>query len=64
MLLEKLAEEWDLVISDIIVALATQLILSALFGTIGATNIAGSGAPRTNAGNVAGNVGIWSLLGC
>jgi hypothetical protein len=54
---------WGPIISGIVVALATQLILSALFAAIGATTIAGSGAPRTNAADVAGNVGIWSAIG-
>lgn len=54
---------WGPIISGLVVSLATQLILSALFAAIGADTIAGSGAPRTNAGNVAGNVGIWSAIG-
>lgn len=54
---------WGPIISGLVVALATQLLLSALFGAIGATTIAGSGAPRTNAPNVAGDVGIWSTIG-
>jgi len=54
---------WGPIFSGLVVALATQLILSALFSAIGADTIAGSGAPRTNAGNVAGNVGIWSTIG-
>ncbi|MBD2304815.1 MAG: hypothetical protein CLLPBCKN_004242 [Chroococcidiopsis cubana SAG 39.79] len=54
---------WGPIISGIVIAIATQLILSALFAAIGATSIAGSGAPRTNAADVAGNVGIWSAIG-
>lgn len=54
---------WGPILSGLVVALATQLLLSALFGAIGATTIAGSGAPRTNAPNVAGDVGIWSTIG-
>jgi hypothetical protein len=54
---------WGPIFSGLVVALATQLILSALFSAIGADTIAGSGAPRTNAGDVAGNVGIWSTIG-
>jgi len=53
---------WGPIISGLVVALATQLVLSALFGAIGATTIAGSGAPRTNAPDVASNVGIWSTI--
>lgn len=54
---------WGPIISGLVVALATQLILSALSGAIGADTIAGSGAPRSNASNVAGNVGLWSTIG-
>lgn len=54
---------WGPIISGLLVALATQLILSALFAAIGAGSIANSGAPRTNASGVAGNVGIWSIVG-
>lgn len=54
---------WGPILSGLVVALATQLLLSALFGAIGATTISGSGAPRTNAPDVAGNVGIWSTIG-
>lgn len=54
---------WGPIISGLVVAIATQLILSALFSAIGADTIAGSGAPRTNASDVASNVGIWSTIG-
>jgi hypothetical protein len=54
---------WGPIISGLLVSLATQLILSALFAAIGAGSIANSGAPRTNAPDVAGNVGIWSTIG-
>lgn len=53
---------WGPIISGVLVALVTQLILSALFSAIGATTVAGSGAPRTIAPNVAGNVGLWSTI--
>jgi len=54
---------WGPILSGLVVALATQLILSALFGAIGADTVAGSGRPRTITGDVAGNVGIWSTIG-
>lgn len=54
---------WGPIISGLVVALATQLILSALFTAIGADTIAGSGAPRSNAPGVASNIGIWSTIG-
>ncbi|MDH6062009.1 hypothetical protein NWP17_16470 [Chrysosporum bergii ANA360D] len=53
---------WGPIIAGVLVALATQLILSSLFGAIGAGTIAGSGAPRTITPDVAANVGIWSTL--
>lgn len=53
---------WGPIISGVLVALATQLILSALFGAIGAGTVSDSGAPRTIAPNVAGNVGLWSTI--
>jgi hypothetical protein len=53
---------WGPIISGVLVALATQLILSALFAAIGAGTVSGSGAPRSIAPNVAGNVGIWSTI--
>ncbi len=53
---------WGPIISGVLVALATQLILSSLFGAIGAGSIADSGAPRTITPDVAGNVGIWSTI--
>ena len=54
---------WGPILSGLVVALATQLILSALFAAIGADTVAGSGRPRTISGDVAGNVGIWSVIG-
>ncbi|BAY62658.1 hypothetical protein NIES22_27330 [Calothrix brevissima NIES-22] len=53
---------WGPIIAGVLVALATQLILSALFAAIGATNVAGSGAPRSITPDVASNVGIWSTI--
>lgn len=54
---------WGPILSGLVVALATQLILSALFAAIGLDTIAGSGRPRTISGNVAGNVTLWSTIG-
>lgn len=53
---------WGPIISGIVVALATQLILSALGAAIGASSLSGSGAPRSNAGEVGTSVGIWSII--
>ncbi len=53
---------WGPIISGLFIALATQLILSSIFAAIGAGTIEGSGAPRSIAPNIAGNVGIWSTI--
>lgn len=53
---------WGPILSGIVVAIATQLILSALGAAIGSNTIAGSGAPRSNAGEVGTGVGIWSII--
>lgn len=53
---------WGPIVAGVLVALATQLILSSLFGAIGAGTIAGSGAPRSITPDIAANVGIWSTL--
>lgn len=52
---------WGPIISGLVIALATQLILSAFGAAIGANSIATSGAPRTDAGGVSNNVGIWAI---
>lgn len=53
---------WGPIISGLVVALATQLILSALGAAIGASFLSGSGAPRSNAPGVGTGVGIWSII--
>jgi hypothetical protein len=53
---------WGPIISGLLVALATQLILSAMFAAIGAGNVEASGRPRTITGDIAGGVGIWSTV--
>jgi hypothetical protein len=53
---------WGPIIAGIMVALATQLVLSALGAAIGSTFLSGSGAPRTNAPGVGSTVGIWSII--
>jgi hypothetical protein len=54
---------WGPIIAGLLVALATQLILSAMFGAIGAGTVEGSGRPRTISGDVASGVGLWSTIG-
>lgn len=53
---------WGPILSGLVVAIATQLILSALGAAIGSTFLAGSGAPRSNAPGVGTGVGIWSII--
>ncbi|MEH1840477.1 MAG: hypothetical protein V7L20_17350 [Nostoc sp.] len=53
---------WGPIISGLLVALATQLILSAIIGAVAAGTVEGSGAPRSIAPNAAGNAGLWSTI--
>jgi hypothetical protein len=53
---------WGPILSGLVVGLSTQLILSALGGAIGLSSIAGSGAPRTDAGGIGTGVGIWAII--
>jgi hypothetical protein len=53
---------WGPIIAGLVVALSVQLILSALGAAVGLSNIATSGAPRSNAGEVGTAVGIWSIV--
>lgn len=53
---------WGPIVSGLFVALASQLILSAFGAAIGATNIANSGSPRTDVGDVSQAVGWWAIL--
>ncbi|TBR60485.1 hypothetical protein B4U84_06395 [Westiellopsis prolifica IICB1] len=53
---------WGPIISGLLIAIATQLILSAIVAALGASTIEASGRPRTIAPNIAGNVGIWSTI--
>ncbi|QDL11339.1 hypothetical protein DP113_28585 [Brasilonema octagenarum UFV-E1] len=54
---------WGPIISGLLIALATQLVLSSIFAAIGAGTVEGSGRPRTIASDVTGNIGIWSTIG-
>jgi hypothetical protein len=53
---------WGPIISGLVIAISTQLVLSALGAAIGLTTIANSGAPRTDAGGAGTAVGIWSII--
>jgi hypothetical protein len=54
---------WGPIFAGLAVAISVQLVLSALGAAIGFTNIAGSGAPRSNADDVGAAVGIGSIVG-
>lgn len=53
---------WGPILSGLFIALASQLILTALGAAIGLTSLANSGAPRSDAGDVGSAVGIWSII--
>ncbi|MEB3182530.1 MAG: hypothetical protein VKL59_26360 [Nostocaceae cyanobacterium] len=53
---------WGPIISGLMIAITAQLILSAIFAALGANTIANLAAPRNQAADVVGNVGIWSTI--
>jgi hypothetical protein len=53
---------WGPIIAGLVIALSTQLVLSALGVAIGAGSIGESGAPRTDTPNVGTTIGIWSII--
>lgn len=53
---------WGPIFAGLVIALSTQLVLSALGAAIGLSGISGSGAPRSNADDVGSAVGIWSII--
>ncbi|MCG9890192.1 MAG: hypothetical protein MH252_03845 [Thermosynechococcaceae cyanobacterium MS004] len=53
---------WGPIFAGLVVALSIQLVLSAFSAALGLTNISGSGAPRSNADNVAAAVGIGAII--
>ncbi|OIP78918.1 MAG: hypothetical protein AUK48_00730 [Oscillatoriales cyanobacterium CG2_30_44_21] len=53
---------WGAIIAGLMIAISSQLLLSAIGAAIGFGSIADSGAPRSDSGNVAGNVGIWTII--
>lgn len=53
---------WGPIFSGLVVALVSQLLLSALGAAIGSSFLSDSGAPRSNAGDVGTGVGIWSIV--
>ncbi len=53
---------WGPIVAGLFIALSMQLVLSALGAAIGLSSIAGSGAPRSDSGDVGSAVGIWSII--
>lgn len=53
---------WGAIIAGLVIAISSQLLLSAIGAAIGFSNIAGSGAPRSDSGDIAGAVGIWTII--
>jgi hypothetical protein len=53
---------WGPIFSGLVVALSSQLVLSALGAAIGLSGIANSGAPRSDLGGVGSAIGIWSII--
>jgi len=53
---------WGAIFAGLVIAISTQLLLSALGVALGFTTIANSGAPRSDADNVGAAVGIWSII--
>ncbi len=53
---------WGPIIAGLVVALSTQLVLSALGVAVGAGTIGDSGAPRTDTSGVGVGIGIWSII--
>jgi hypothetical protein len=53
---------WGPIFAGLVVAIATQLVLTGLGAAIGLTSLAGSDAAQNNAGGVGTAVGIWSII--
>ena len=53
---------WGPIFAGLVVALSTQLVLSAIGTAVGLTSIGGSGAPRSEAPGVGLNIGIWAII--
>lgn len=53
---------WGPILAGLFMAITTQLVLSAFGAAIGLSSLSGSGAPRSEAGDVGTAVGIWSII--
>ena len=50
------------IVAGLVIAMSTQLVLSAFGAAIGLTSIGDSGAPRSEAPGVGTNIGIWAII--
>jgi hypothetical protein len=53
---------WGPIIAGLVIALSTQLVLSALGLAVGAGTVSDSAAPRSITPGIGTNVGIWSIV--
>lgn len=53
---------WGPIFSGLVMAIATQLVLTGLGAAIGLTSLAAMDAPQGNTGEVGAAVGIWSII--
>lgn len=53
---------WGAIAAGLVIAISTQLLLSAVGAALGFTTVANSGAPRTDAPDVGAAVGVWSII--
>lgn len=53
---------WGPIFAGLVVAIATQLVLTGLGAAIGLTSLATMDTPQGNAGDVGAAVGIWSIV--
>jgi hypothetical protein len=53
---------WGPIFAGLVVAIATQLVLTGIGAAVGFTTLANTGTPQTDAGNIGTAVGIWSII--
>ncbi len=53
---------WGPIFAGLVVAIATQLVLTGLGAAIGLSSLASMDVPQNNAGEVGAAVGIWSII--
>ncbi|HZG40656.1 MAG TPA: hypothetical protein VEZ50_18425 [Nodosilinea sp.] len=53
---------WGPIFSGLVIAIASQLVLTGLGAAIGLTTLANTNTPQSDAGGVGTAVGIWSII--